>query len=138
MNPKVIRSEKEHRAALKRIEALWNSAKGSPGAEELDVWSTLVDSYEREHHPIEAPDPVDAIRFRMEQMGWKPSDLACVLGGRNRVSEVLNRKRNLTVEMMRNLCRKLGVPAESLLEVPGRSAARETQAPYRHHPGKQG
>jgi HTH-type transcriptional regulator/antitoxin HigA len=81
----------------------------------LEVLVTLVEAYEQKHYKVEAPDPVDAIKFRMEQLGLKPSDLARILGGRNRVSEVLNRKRKLTVDMMRSLRKHLGVPPESLL-----------------------
>ena len=81
----------------------------------MEVLVTLVEAYERKHYKIEPPDPVEAIKFRMEQLGLKASDLAKILGGRSRVSEVLNRKRRLTVEMMRSLRKRLDIPAESLL-----------------------
>jgi HTH-type transcriptional regulator / antitoxin HigA len=132
MKLKVIKNNKEHSAALARIDALWDAPKGSVQAGELDLWATLVGAYEREQHSIEVADPVEAIRFRMDQMGLKPADLAGVLGGRNRVSEVLNRKRNLSTSMMRGLCIKLGIPAESLLGVasPGVARLREPRARY--------
>ena len=81
----------------------------------LDVLVTLVEAYEQKHYKFDPPDPIEAIKFRMEQLDLKPSDLAKILGGRSRVSEVLNRKRKLTVEMMRSLRKHLAIPAESLL-----------------------
>ena len=81
----------------------------------MEVVVTLVEAYEQRHYKVDPPDPVEAIKFRMEQLGLKPSDLAKILGGRDRVSEVLNKRRKLTVEMMRSLCRHLAIPAESLL-----------------------
>jgi len=81
----------------------------------MEVLVTLVEAYEQKHYKVEPPDPVEAIKFRMEQLGLKSSDLAKILGGRSRVSEVLNRKRKLTVEMMRSLRKRLDIPAESLL-----------------------
>ena len=81
----------------------------------MEVLVTLVEAYEQKHYKIDPPDPIEAIKFRMEQLELKPSDLADILGGRNRVSEVLNKTRKLTVEMMRSLCKQLAIPAESLL-----------------------
>jgi HTH-type transcriptional regulator/antitoxin HigA len=118
MKPKVIKNEKEHRAAIKRIEALWDAPAGSPQADELETWAILVESYENEKYPIEAADPVEAVKFRMEQLGLKPAQLAKILGSKSRVSEVLNRRRALSTAMMRNLYRDLKVPAESLLAEP--------------------
>jgi len=118
MKPKVIKNEREHRAAIKRIEALWDAPVGSRQAEELETWAVLVESYENEKFPFEAPDPVEAIKFRMEQLGLKPAQLAKVLGGKSRVSEVLNGKRAISTTMMRNLYRDLHIPAESLLAEP--------------------
>jgi HTH-type transcriptional regulator / antitoxin HigA len=118
MKPKVLKNEKEHKLALKRVEALWNAPAGSPQAEQLELWASLIESYEEKHHRISAPDPVEAVKFRMEQMGLNRSDLAKFLGGRSKVSEVLNRKRPLSVAMMRNLYQNLHVPAESLLAEP--------------------
>jgi HTH-type transcriptional regulator / antitoxin HigA len=118
MKPKILKTENDYDRALQYIEALMRVPKSSARNEKLDLWATLVESYEKKHYPIPAPDPVDAIKFRMEQMGLKPSDLAKLLGGRGRVSEVLNRKRPLSVNMMRSLYKNLHVPAESLLAEP--------------------
>jgi len=115
---KVLKNEKEHKKALEQVEALWDAPKGSANSEELELWAALIEEYEDKHHPIEVPDPIEAVKFRMEQMGLKPSDLAKFLGGRGRVSEVLNRKRPLSVNMMRSLYQNLHVPAESLLAKP--------------------
>lgn len=118
MKPKVLKNGKEHKLALKRAEALWGAPAGSPQAEELELWAALIEAYEEKHHHIPAPDPVEAVKFRMEQMGLNRSDLAKYLGGRSKVSEVLNRKRPLSVAMMRNIYQNLHVPAESLLAEP--------------------
>ena len=118
MKLKVLKNEKEYQQALKKVEALWEAPKGSVQADELELWATLVNAYEIKHYPIPDPDPIDAVKFRMEQMGLKPTDLAKYLGGRGRVSEVLNRKRPLSVNMMRSLYQNLHVPAESLLAEP--------------------
>jgi HTH-type transcriptional regulator / antitoxin HigA len=118
MKPKIIKNDKAHQAALARVEALWDAPKGSRQADELEHWAILIEAYEKKRYPIEEPDPVDAILFRMDQMGLKPTDLAKYLGGRNRVSEVLNRKRPLSVAMMRSLYQNLHIPAESLLAEP--------------------
>ena len=118
MKLKVLKNEKDHKKALEQVEALWDAPKGSAQAEELELWAALIEAYEEKHHPLPAPDPIEAVKFRMEQMGLKPSDLAKFLGGRGRVSEVLNRKRPLSVNMMRSLYQNLHVPAESLLAEP--------------------
>jgi len=115
---KVLKNEKEHQLALRQVEALWDAPKGSVKAEELELWSALVEAYEEKHQSVPAPDPIEAVKFRMEQMGLKPSDMVKILGGKGRVSEVLNRKRPLSVNMMRNLYHHLHVPAESLLAEP--------------------
>ena len=118
MKPKVLKNEREYQMALKKVDAFWDSPKGSTRAAELELWAALIEGYEREHYPILDPDPVEAIKFRMDQMGLKPTDLGKFLGGRNRVSEVLNRKRPLSVSMMRSLYQNLHIPAESLLAEP--------------------
>jgi len=115
MTIKPIKTERDYRTALKEIERLWDAKPNTPKGDRLEVLVTLVEAYERKHYKIEPPDPVEAIKFRMEQLGLKASDLAKILGGRSRVSEVLNRKRRLTVEMMRSLRKRLDIPAESLL-----------------------
>jgi HTH-type transcriptional regulator/antitoxin HigA len=115
-----IRNRKDHARALKQIERLWNAKPGTPSHDRLDVLTTLVEAYERRHFPMPAPDPVQAIIFRMEQQGLTRKDLEPLLGSRARVSEVLNHKRDLTLPMIRALHLKLGIPAESLI-FPGRT-----------------
>jgi HTH-type transcriptional regulator/antitoxin HigA len=110
-----IKTGRDYRNALKAIEKLWDAKPNSPRGDRLEVLVTLVEAYEQKHYRIEPPDPIEAVKFRMEQLGLKSADLAKILGGRSRASEVLNKKRKLTVEMMRSLRKHLGVPAESLL-----------------------
>lgn len=109
-----IKNEKDYKRAIKRLEKIWDT-KNKKLRDELDVISTLVDLYEETHLNILPPDPIEAIKFRMEQMGLKNTDISPLLGGNNRVSEILSRKRALTVEMIRNLNKKLKIPAESLI-----------------------
>ena len=108
-------SASDYGPALKEIEKLWDAKPNTSKGDRLDVLVTLVEAYEQRHYKFDPPDPVEAIKFRMEQLGLKPSDLAKILGGRSRVSEVLNRKRKLTVDMMRSLREHLSIPADSLL-----------------------
>ncbi len=115
MNIKPIKNKKNYEDALKRIDDLWSAKKNTPEGDELDVLTTLVEAYEENNYKIVPPDPVEAIKFRMEQMGLNNSDLIPILGGRNRVSEILNRKRNLTVKMIKSLNQELNIPAESLI-----------------------
>jgi HTH-type transcriptional regulator / antitoxin HigA len=115
MKVSVIKTEREHKAALKTIDALWDAQPGTPRGDLLELWTTLVEVYEEKKHSIAPPHPIEAIKFRMEQEGLSNADLAKVLGGRNRVSEVLNKKRGLSLEMLRRLHSKLHIPAESLL-----------------------
>ena len=115
MTVRPIRSEADFRARIARIAALMDAPAGSEEADELDVLATLVERYEEEQFPIEAPTPVDAIRFRMEQMGWNPRDLEPYLGSRSRVSEVLSGTRPLSIDMIRALNRDLGIPADVLI-----------------------
>lgn len=112
-----IKTERDHANALKEIERLWDAKPNSPAGDLLELWTTLVEAYEAKHHAIPPPDPIEAIKFRMEQEGKTVGDLAKLLGGRNRVSEVMNRKRRLSVAMMRRLHKDLHVPAESLLAI---------------------
>lgn len=112
-----IKTEQDHAAALKRIDALMDAEASSKEGAELDVLVTLVEAYENEHFPIEAPDPVSAILFRMEQMGLNRKALEPFLGGRNRVSEVLNRKRSLSKTQIRKLHEGLNIPFENLMGV---------------------
>lgn len=111
-----IRNEQDYKAALARVEALWEAQPGSAEADELDVWATLVDHYEEEHAPILPPDPIEAILFRLEQNGQSRKDLADMLGvGRGRVSEILNRKRSLSTRMVRKLRQHLNISADILI-----------------------
>jgi HTH-type transcriptional regulator / antitoxin HigA len=115
MTIKPIKTKRDYRKALKEIDNLWNAKPNTSMGDRLDVLVTLVEAYEQKHYKVDPPDPIEAIKFRMEQLELKPADLAKILGGRSRVSEVLNKKRKLTVEMMRSLRKHLAIPAESLL-----------------------
>jgi len=115
MQIKPIKTKKDYEEALKQIETLWDAKPNTPHGDKLEVLTALVEIYEQKHHPILPPDPVEAIKFRMEQLGLTKTDVAPFLGGKNRVAEILHRKRRLTVNMMRSLCRELHIPAESLL-----------------------
>jgi HTH-type transcriptional regulator/antitoxin HigA len=123
MEIKPIKTKADYRAALKKIEALMSARAGSPEGERLDIMVTLVEAYEKKHYPLDLPDPVEAIKFRMEQMALAPKDLVPAIGQINRVYEVLNRKRPLTLQMIRRLHRKLGIPAESLIKEPDQRRA---------------
>jgi len=110
-----IRTDKDHELAVKRIEELIGAAPGSAEGDELDVLATLVDAYEAKHHAIDAPDPVTAIQFRMEQQGLSRKDLEPLIGSRARVSEILTRKRSLTLSMVRRVKSGLGISADLLI-----------------------
>lgn len=112
---KPIRSERDYEAALVEVERLWGAGSGTPEGDRLDVLATLIDAYETTHHPIDPPDPIEAIKFRMEQQGLTRRDLEPMIGTRTRVAEVLNRKRNLSIGMIRRLHAQLGIPAEVLI-----------------------
>ena len=115
MEMKPIKTKAACKEALKEISALLNALPGSAEADRLEVLSILVEAYEEEHHPIDPPDPIEAIKFRLEQQGLTRRDLEPYIGSRARVSEVLNRKRPLSVEMIRRLHKGLGIPAEVLI-----------------------
>lgn len=115
MKIRPIRNESDHQEAMEEVARLWNSAPGSAEADRLEVLSTLIDAYEDANHPVPPPDPIDAIRFYMEQEGMTAKDLEPLIGTRSRVWEVLNRKRRLSLAMIRRLNRKLGIPAEILV-----------------------
>lgn len=112
---KPIKTSKDYKEALALIEEYFDSKAGTAEGMFLEVLSILVEKYEEEHFPIENPKPLEAIQFRMEQLGLTNDDLAKVLGGKNRVSEVMNKKRGLSLAMVRNLHRKWKIPAESLI-----------------------
>lgn len=115
MEIKPIRTKADHRAALKEIETLMSARPGTPEGDRLDVLVTLVEAWERKRYPMELPDPIEAIKFRMEQSGLGPKDLVPIIGQLNRVYEVLSRKRPLTLAMIRRLHRDLRIPVESLI-----------------------
>jgi HTH-type transcriptional regulator/antitoxin HigA len=111
-----IKTEADYDAALAQTERLWGAEQGTVGGDYLDVLLVLVEAYEAKHHPINPPDPVEAILFRMEQMNLTRKDLESMIGSRGRVSEVINRRRPLSLPMIRNLHRELHIPLESLIQ----------------------
>ncbi len=120
---KPIRTDVEHEAALAEVERLWGAVSGTPDGDRLDVLATLIDAYEARRHPIDPPDPIEAIRFRMEQQGITRKDLEAIIGTRARVAEVLNRKRNLSIDMIRKLHERLGISADVLIRPSRRDEA---------------
>jgi HTH-type transcriptional regulator/antitoxin HigA len=115
MNITPIKSETDYRKALKRLEVLFDVPVGTLESDEADLLGLLVDVYEKKHYPIESPDPIEAIKIRMEEMHLKQIDLVNEIGGKSRVSEILNRKRKLTVDMIRKLNRRLSLSPELLI-----------------------
>jgi len=116
-----IRTQADYEQALAEVERLWGAKSGTPEGDHLDVLATLIDAYETEHYPMDRPDPVEAIKFRMEQQGLSRKDLEPLIGSRTRVAEVLNRKRSLSIAMIRRLHDHLGISAEVLIR-PSRKA----------------
>ena len=116
MKIKPIRTKKDHKLAIKRLEEIFDAKPKTPEGDELEVWSILIEKDESEQLIIEHPDPIEAIKFRMDQMGYSSTDLANFIGYKSRVSEILHRKRKLTVEMIRILSKKLNIPAELLVQ----------------------
>jgi HTH-type transcriptional regulator/antitoxin HigA len=127
MEIKPIRNDADHGRALREVQRLWGAKEGTTEGDRLDVLVTLVDAYESEHFPMDPPDPIEAIRFRLEQQGLDPSALIGVIGGRSRVYEVMHRKRTLSLEMIRRLNERFGIPAEVLIR-PIRAARRRRAA----------
>ena len=115
MNIKLIKTEADYQKALKRLEEIFDAKIGTVDSDEADVLGLLIDEYEKKYYYIDVPDPIDAIKIRMEEMHLKQVDLADVIGGKNRVSEVLNRKRKLTLEMIRNLTKRLNLSPNLLI-----------------------
>jgi HTH-type transcriptional regulator / antitoxin HigA len=115
MNIKVIKTEEDYNKALKRLEVIFDAPVDSAEGDEAELLGILIEKYEDEYYPIEAPDPIAAIKFRMEQMDMNNQDLADVIGYKSRVSEIFNRKRKLTLNMIKNLHKKLKIPYESLI-----------------------
>jgi HTH-type transcriptional regulator/antitoxin HigA len=124
-NIRPIRTEADYDAALARAEALMDAEEGTPEADELDVLATLIEAYEDKHYPMDLPDPIEAIKYRMERQGLTRKDLEPMIGTRTRVAEVLNGKRNLSITMIRNLHAKLGISAEVLIQPAQKSRRRE-------------
>ena len=118
-----IKTKRDYRRTLNEIGGLMDAKRGSPAGDRLDVLVTLVEAWEAKHYPIDLPDPVAAIKYHMESQGLEPKDLVPYIGSRNRVYEVLNRKRPLTLRMVWRLHTKLGIPAESLIKVSEEQAA---------------
>jgi len=109
MNLKLIKSEIDYENALKRLEKVFDAKIGTPESDEADILGLLIDEYEKKHYPIDAPDPIEAIKIRMEEMHLKQVDLVNEIGGKSRVSEILNKRRKLTIEMIRNLTKRLNL-----------------------------
>ena len=125
MEIKPIRNSADYDDALREIERLWGAKKGSPESDRLEVLATLVEAYENKHFPIDLPDPIEAIRFRLDQQGLDQNVLVGVIGSRSRVYEVMTRKRALSLEMIRRLRDQFGIPADVLI---GRARSRPRRA----------
>ena len=120
---KPIRSRRDYEAALDEVGRLWGARAGTRDGDRLDVLATLIDAYEAEHYPMDPPDPIEAIKFRMEQRGLTRRDLEEIIGTRTRIAEILNRKPGLSIAMIRRLHERLGIPAEVLIRPSRKSAA---------------
>ena len=116
MEIKPIKTENDYNQALQRLEIIFDAKNGSPEGDELEVLGILIDKYENEKFPISLPDPIEAIKFRMEQMGYNQNDLANIVGLKSRASEILNRKRKLSLEMIRQLHERLHIPTDVLFQ----------------------
>lgn len=116
MNIKPIRTKKDYEQALERLEVIFDAKKGTNQGDELEILGMLIENYENEKFPINFPDPVEAIKFRMEQLGYNQTDLANIVGLKSRASEILNRKRKLSLEMIRQLHDRLNIPTEVLIQ----------------------
>jgi len=116
MNIRPIRNEADYKKALERLEVIFDSKKGTEEGDELEILAIVIDNYENENFPIGMPDPISAINFRMEQMGLKQKDLVKMIGFKSRVSEIMNRKRKLTLDMIRKLNADLNIPTEVLIQ----------------------
>ena len=116
MDIKLIKTESDYQMALKKLEGIFDAPIGSPESDKADILGILIDEYEKKHYPIDTPDPIEAIKIRMEEMQLKQVDLVLEIGGKSRVSEILNRKRKLTVDMIRKLAAKLNLSAGLLVK----------------------
>ncbi len=113
---KIIKTQAEYDQALQMLETIIDAKPGTPEGDELELLALLIDNYEKEHFPVDLPDPIEAIKLRMEQLGYTDCDLAKVLGSRSRVSEIMNRKRKLSISMIRRLNKDLHIPADVLIQ----------------------
>ena len=120
---KPVRTEADYKAAMEEVATLWGARSGTPKGDRLDVLATLIDVYEATHHAMDAPDPIEAIKFRMEQQGMTRKDLEDIIGTRTRIAEVFNRKRGLSIDMIRRLHDRLGISAEVLIRPSRKDAA---------------
>ncbi|MCD8351751.1 MAG: hypothetical protein LUC93_14175 [Planctomycetaceae bacterium] len=118
MEPKILKTEKDYKAALVELQKHMHSKPGTQRSDRFELWAKLIEDYENVHYPVEPPDPIEAILFRMDQEDLKPKDLEPYLGSKSKVSEILSRKRTLTLSMIRKLHSGLGIPAEVLLAEP--------------------
>ena len=116
MNINLIKTENDYNQALERLELIFDSKRGTEEGDELELLGMLIDQYENEHFPIDLPDPIEAIKFRMEQMGYSQNDLAKIVGFKSRASEILSRKRKLSLEMIRQLHNELKIPTDVLIQ----------------------
>lgn len=116
MTLKPIKTKKDYQDSLVRLDKIFDAKPGSPEGDELEILGILVDNYEKIHYPIDFPDPIEAIKFRMEQLGYSQSDLATIIGLKSRASEILSKKRKLTLDMIRNLHDALNIPTEVLIQ----------------------
>jgi len=116
MDLRPIKTKKDYQQALDRLELIFDAKKGTKDGDELEILGILIDQYENEHFPIDLPDPIEAIKFRMEQLGYTQTDLARVIGLKSRASEILNRKRKLSLYMIRQLHDKLKIPTDVLIQ----------------------
>lgn len=116
MNIKPIKTEEDYDLALNRLDELFDSEPDTPAGDELEIWALIIEDYEEQHYPIGPPDPIEAIKFRMDQMGLVQNDLVKILGHKSRVSEILSRKRKLNLDMIRKLHKNLGISTEVLVQ----------------------
>jgi HTH-type transcriptional regulator/antitoxin HigA len=116
MNINLIKSEQDYQQALIRLEEIFDASKNTPEGDELEILGLLIEQYENDHFPIDLPDPIEAIKFRMEQMGYTQNDLANIIGLKSRASEILNKKRKLTLGMIRKLHKSFKIPTEVLIQ----------------------
>ncbi|MBP6425347.1 MAG: helix-turn-helix domain-containing protein [Flavobacterium sp.] len=116
MEIKLIKTENDYNQALERLEVVFDAKKGTPEGDELELLSILIEQYENTHFPIDLPDPIEAIKFRMEQMGYNQNDLAKIIGLKSRASEILSKKRKLSLEMIRQLHTSLHIPTDVLIQ----------------------